>query len=212
MNSAVLNSFRNELVKIAGLMETLRLLSPEGQRSRRRVDYLFSDKAGTEKWKNLPRNAASKEFVRQVLSRKEADPKLKMHVRYLHELANGRTVAKVESQGGGGKTYEIRELPGNTYGCTCNDWRYVGTVTPGYECKHIRAHKEGKTKVGGLAEQSSEFFFRLSKKQQDEAKDREEYKRKRNSRPFSNLLTQEEEPRELSPSYQPEEPEFIIRM
>jgi len=38
-------------------------------------------------------------------------------------------------------------LSDGSLGCTCPDWRYVGTMKPKYKCKHILAYEAGKVKA-----------------------------------------------------------------
>ena len=41
---------------------------------------------------------------------------------------------------------EIREIP-EGLGCTCPDWRFNGSIKPGYKCKHVQAHQAGLVKA-----------------------------------------------------------------
>lgn len=177
-----------------------------GRRTRRRVEYHFSPKAGKEKWNKLLRSASSKEF-HKALEAYGADPKLILHVKSLHELRKGKTLQKIKSSRGKGKTYEVTDIGEGRLGCTCPDWRYRGTVRPGYECKHIREYK-GKAKMAGLGDQVGAFFDELSKiNEKGRAEHDKSYKR--SGRPFSSLLTQDEEP-EPYPKLETAEPEVIL--
>jgi hypothetical protein len=84
--------------------------------------------------------------VKALAQHKKADPKLIQHTQSMHALAKGKTVGKIQSSTLSGKTYEVRKIPAG-FACQCNDWRYKGSVTPGYECKHIRAYKAGKLRA-----------------------------------------------------------------
>lgn len=184
----------------------------EKRRAKRRADYLFSPKAGPDKWTSLPRNASSAEFVKRVQASPEADDKLKMHVQSLHDLSKGRTVTKVKSKTSPGKTYEVKKLPGGGMGCTCNDWRYKGSVNPGYECKHIRAAKSGLTKAAAFSTQTAAFFDEMRAIQRAKDIKVEKDRAKRNERVWSTMLTQEEEPTDYHPQNPAErEPEVLVR-
>jgi len=208
MDLAVLRAFRKELVKIAGTPDVMRA---EQAKARRRANYLFSERAGSGKWGTIPRNAASEAYVEAIENHGAADDKLKMHVRSLYNLSKARPVAKIESSGGKGKTYEVRELPNGGYGCTCNDWRFRGSVTPGYECKHIRAHKQGMIKAGNFSSATARVMDRMAEKLEQMAEEKERNAHKRTGRPFSTLLTQGEEPTDYHPlNPVPDEPEYIL--
>jgi hypothetical protein len=147
LEKTALLSLRDVLGKITDLFRS------EESKAKRRVDYHFSPKAGPEKWDKFLKNVRSKDFVKLIQDNPLADEQLKAHAASLHALSRSKTVGKVESAKLPGMKYEIRELPDGSLGCTCPDWRFVGSLKPGYECKHIRAFKEGKTKaasVGGL--------------------------------------------------------------
>lgn len=143
----------DELTKIALLgniwQSFLDIFRGERAKFKRRVDYFFSPKAGKDKWEKLEKNVRSQEFVDQVKDHKLSDDKLKLHVQSMHELSRGKPAGKIESSRLPGKTYEIRKISGGL-GCTCPDWRFKGTVNPGYECKHIKALKAGKKKSAML--------------------------------------------------------------
>jgi hypothetical protein len=152
VDDVTLAAFSDELEKIAGIKDWWRsfldLFKSKGQddKTQRRVDYHFSSKAGPDKWNKFIRNAQDPKFVEQIAKHDQADPKLIQHAKSMHDLMKGTTTGKIKSSRLPGRTYEIHKIPGGL-GCTCPDWRYKGSVTPGYECKHIKAHKAGKVKA-----------------------------------------------------------------
>lgn len=150
MDSVVLSAFSDELEKIAGLGDLwqrfLDLFRSEDSKIKRRVDYHFSPKASSDKWGKLIRNARNQKFVDALKRHDQADDKLVTHTQSMHDLSRGKPVGKIQSSTLPGRTYEIRKIPGGL-GCQCNDWRFKGSVTPGYECKHIRAYKAGKVRA-----------------------------------------------------------------
>src|SRR3989304_4098504 len=99
MDHACLTAFEDEMSKIAGFSDFLRkikeLFQPPEERTRRKVDYLFSPRAGDDKWAKLPNQARSQSFVDAVARSPLADDKLKMHVQSLHDLSHGKPVAKI---------------------------------------------------------------------------------------------------------------------
>lgn len=202
-------SFVNEMLKLAGASDGL---IDRHKKTHGRVDYLFSERAGKEKWHSLPTYATDPRYVSSMLDDDRADSKLKMHVRQLYNLAKGTPVGKVNSSKLEGKTYEVRDIGNDQYGCTCNDWRYVGTVTPGHKCKHIREYLSGKGKTASkITDRSANLFDRISdtisKKRQSKADDSE----RRTGRPYSALLTQGEEPTNYMPiNPPPDYPEYIF--
>jgi hypothetical protein len=151
MDPVSLSAFGNEMTKIAGFKEffqrILDFFSSPDDRAGRKADRFLSPEVGKEKWDYIPRYAGERGFVSRVLLNPTVDSKMKEHVKAMHRLSRAKTVAKVPSSKGFGKTYEIRELPGGRLGCQCNDWRFVGSVTPGYECRHIREFKAGKSRA-----------------------------------------------------------------
>jgi len=134
-------AFLDELSKIAAIMGI------EQSRSRRRLDYFFSPKTGRERWDKFDKFVQSPVFVDMLSRHPGADDKLLQYASMLHLLAKSKPVGKVESEQGSGKTYEIRNLPTGDLACTCNDWKFVGTKTPGYACKHILAYRAGRGRV-----------------------------------------------------------------
>jgi hypothetical protein len=150
VDDVTLIAFEDELCKIAGFKDlwerfTDLFRSQEGK-AERRVDYHFSPKAGTDKWSKFLRNVEDKRFVNKIQNHPDADEKLQLHTQSMFDLAKGKTVGKVQSSRLHGKSYEIRKVP-NGLACTCPDWRFKGSINPGYECKHIKAHRSGKTKA-----------------------------------------------------------------
>lgn len=119
---------------------------PAGAKDRRRAEYHFSSQAGPDRWDKFVRNVESPGFVGAIARHKKADPKLVTHAQSMHELVTGSTVGKVQSATRPGKSYEIKKVPGGL-GCTCPDWRFVSSVKPKHECKHIRAHRAGKARA-----------------------------------------------------------------
>lgn len=150
MDEVVLRAFGDELEKISGLRDLwqgfLDIFRSEDKKIQRRVDYHFSPKAGPEKWDKFAKNVRDQKFVNQVAKHEGADPKLKQHAQSMHDLSQGKTEGKVWSSRLPGRSYEIKKLP-EGLGCTCPDWRFKGSINPGYECKHIRAYKDGKVKA-----------------------------------------------------------------
>jgi hypothetical protein len=144
------HAFADELVKIAGFgdlwQKLVSLLRPE-DRAQKKVEYHFSPTVGDEKWGKFIRNVRDLRFVDQLAKHPDADNKLVMHAQSMHDLARAPTVNKIKSTHLPGRTYEIKKLPNNTLGCTCPDWRFKGSVNPGYECKHIKAHGGGRILV-----------------------------------------------------------------
>jgi hypothetical protein len=150
-----LTAFGDELSKIAGLKEWWRSFlglfrtkpkEPAKPKVDKLVDYHFSPKAGDDRWDKFVKNIRSPEFVAGITSHPLADEKLKQHAQSMHEMARGQTVGKIQSSRLPGRSYEIKDTPGGL-ACTCPDWRFKGSVNPGYECKHIKAHNAGKVKA-----------------------------------------------------------------
>ena len=151
MDPLCLSAFEDEMTKIAGFRELWRrfadFLRPQDERIKRRVGYFFSPKVGRERWDYMPRYAREQEFVDAVMMNPLADDKLKMHVQSLHDLSHAKPVGRITSSTEPGKAYEIRKLPDGSLGCLCDDWRYKGSVTSGYECKHIQAYRAGMSRA-----------------------------------------------------------------
>ena len=118
--------------------------SAEGRKQMQEAkEFVSSSNKG--KWDELPEKLKNPAFVRQVRASWGTDNKLKTHVKSLSDLNKSKSVTKIT--GSKGTEYTIKSLGNGAYGCTCKDWKYKGSVNPGYECKHIKAFKEGKTKV-----------------------------------------------------------------
>jgi hypothetical protein len=100
-----------------------------------------------DKWDKYLKHVGNPEFAKRVSSHPMADEKLKLHTESMHQLAKGGIVDKIQSSRLPGRTYEIRKISGGALACTCPDWRFKGSVNPGYECKHIQAHKQGKIRA-----------------------------------------------------------------
>jgi hypothetical protein len=145
MSSICLKAFEDEMAKIAGLRELWQrfteIFRPREERIQRRVDYFFSPNAGKDKWTKLVTQAHDSKFVEALVKNPMADEKLKLHVQSLHGLSRGKPVAKIRSATSPGKTYEIRQMPNGSLGCQCGDWKFKGSINPGYECRHIREYK-----------------------------------------------------------------------
>lgn len=99
------------------------------------IDSLHAEES-KEKWNSFADSAKDPDFVRAVKNDPRSDDKLKLHAERLSQLHNSPQVATIT--GTGGKAYTVTKLPNGDYGCTCNDWRYKGSVNPGYKCKHIK--------------------------------------------------------------------------
>lgn len=151
MDPVSLTAFEDEMSKIAGLRDLWRKLTdvfrPHHERVQLKVDYFFSPKAGTDRWGKLTNQVRDQKFVDAIVRHPLADEALKMHVQSMHDLSHGQPVGKINSSDMSGKTYEVRKLPDGTYGCQCGDWRYRGSVIPGYECKHVQAFRAGKRRA-----------------------------------------------------------------
>lgn len=135
--------------KVAGLREAWRSVGdffrrePAKQRNAA-ADFLASE--DPDRWQGFLAKVDNPEFVRQLGRVKDVDPKLVAHAQNLHAMKKAPVVHNIE--GASGKKYDIKKMPGGSLSCTCRDWHFRGTVNPGYECKHIKAYKEGKEKIG----------------------------------------------------------------
>jgi hypothetical protein len=143
-------AFSDELTKIAGLRDVwqnfLDLFRGPGDKAQRRVEYHFSPKAGTDRWRKFVRNVRDPSFIDQLAKHPDSDPKLLQHAKAMHELSRGTPVDKIQSARLPGRSYEIRGTA-SALACTCPDWRFKGSVNPGYECKHILAHRQGQVRA-----------------------------------------------------------------
>jgi hypothetical protein len=176
----MIESFLDELDKIAAAKWFTNLadavMGPPVEHQSRMVDYFFSTRAGPDKWDKFLKNIRSRGFLDQIRSHPLADDKLRLHAESMHDLSRGQTIQKMRSMTKPGLSYEVRKIAPGTFGCTCPDWRYVGSVRPGYECKHIRAFKSGLSKVGS-ALRLLPFITRVAVT--EKAKDLEAQKRRR---------------------------------
>lgn len=145
-----LTAFGDELCKIAGFGDLwgrfTDLFRSQDAKVDRRVDYHFSPKAGSDKWGKFVRNVEDPDFVNRITKHPDADAKLIQHAKSMHDLSQGKTVGKIQSSRLPGRSYEIKEVPGGL-ACTCPDWRFKGSIDPGYECKHIQAHQVGRLRA-----------------------------------------------------------------
>lgn len=189
------------------------MFRPEQKRERLRAEGFLSS-TDSARWEQLPTLVQNPEFVRQLAKADGSDKKLVQHAKSMYGLQHGTTVQNVE--GTSGKVYDVRRLPDGTLGCTCSDWRYRGSVNPGYECKHIQAYKQGKTKVGmnsQFGQQMASFFDELYRINEAQRAERVKHMDPQDTeRPYSSLLTQDDEPSDYvpTPAQSIEEPEVII--
>ena len=79
-------SFADELVKIAAV--------PRERKVERRVDYLFSAKAGPDRWNKFIKHIRSPDYAEKVVDR-TTDPKLVRHAQSMHGLSRGKTLGKI---------------------------------------------------------------------------------------------------------------------
>jgi hypothetical protein len=216
-----LQKFGDELEKIAvlgQLWDQLRDIFDTKKRKAKKDVVQHLKSKDPRKWDTFVANAAnSPEFINQLRRNDSVPAKDALHAVSMASLAKGPTVGDVESQSVPGNKYQIRKIPGRKLACTCGDWRYKGSVNPGYECKHIKAHKQGLNKVAGFNEMTQAFFDELQKIRSDQHMDAEEGRRDQygdndSAAPFSNILTQDEEPTTYNPrpAQHIDEPEVIL--
>ena len=105
------------------------------------IDSLHKEESKS-KWDNFADRTKDPSFVKAVKNDPRSNDKLKMHAESLNKLYNGKVVGSV--RGSKNRTYNIINLGNGRYGCTCGDWKYKGSVNPGYECKHITTYKRNK--------------------------------------------------------------------
>jgi len=159
VDQVTLTAFQDELAKTAGLgdlWDKVLNLFPLGRLAKKKKDpktkadllaeYHFSPKAGDDRWDKFAKNVRDPKYLASLTKHPMADEKLVQHAKAMHDMARGATVGKVQSSRLPGRSYEIKEIPSGL-ACTCPDWRFKGSVTPGYECKHIRAHTAGKARA-----------------------------------------------------------------
>lgn len=148
MNNISLNSFSDELTKVAGLKGFLDkikdLWRPASKLTVRQVERHFESGSPT-KWNAFVSNVRNQGFLQQLAEHPLTDTTLLTHAQSMHNLLNGEVVDTVT--GSSGEKYQIIRMLGGDIGCSCNDWRFKGSVVPGYECKHIRAYNAGKDRV-----------------------------------------------------------------
>ena len=101
------------------------------------LDKLYK-KQTKDKWDAFVESAKDPSFVKAVKNDPRSDDKLVMHTSRMNMMHNGKEVATYNGSKGG--TYSVRRLSDGTYGCTCNHWRYVSSVTPRNQCKHIKKY------------------------------------------------------------------------
>lgn len=101
------------------------------------IDSLYQSES-KEKWDTFSNKAKDDSFVKAVKNDPRSDDKLKMHAERLNMLHNGKPLAQIS--GSKGNTYTVTKLADGTYACTCNDWKYKGSVDPSYKCKHIKEY------------------------------------------------------------------------
>jgi hypothetical protein len=200
------SAFADELIKLS--------VVAGGRKVERRVDYLFSPKAGPDKWDKFLKHVRSPEYAERVVDRAGDDPKMVRHTQAMHGLSRGKVLGKVQSARLPGRSYEVRKMADGRLGCTCPDWRFVGSVDPGHDCKHIKAFRAGKSKVAmSFSEQTSAFFDELENIINEQKKSNQGEVNPQTERPYSSLLTQDEEPtdQQQQPPAQETEPEVITR-
>ena len=148
MDEHTKEAFFDELTKVAGPFDWFKgLFKPGPEKQNDRLVKRHFKAKDADRWDRFGKYTASKDFVEALNRSDRADKKLVMHAQSLHDLKHGTPAGRID--GGSGSRYEIKELPGGRLGCTCNDWKYVGSVTPGHECKHIKAFKTSRqTAVG----------------------------------------------------------------
>ena len=151
MDSVTLIAFQDELTKIAGIRDFwqnfLDIFRTKDEKVQRKVNYQFSPKAGPDKWDKLVHNVRDQKFVDALAEHPDADETLVQHAQGMHDLSRGKPVGKILSSRLPGRSYEIKKMGNGRLGCTCPDWRFKGSINPGYECKHIQAYKQGKVKA-----------------------------------------------------------------
>lgn len=151
MNPQSLIAFSDELEKIAGWKSLWQrfvdVFRTEDDKTQRRVNLHFDPKTVDTKWDKFLVRVGDPSYYKRFVRHPAVDEKLKLHAESMHNLQRANTLGKIQSSRLPGRSYEIRELPDGTLGCTCPDWRFKGSVNPGYECKHIKAFKRGIPRV-----------------------------------------------------------------
>ena len=111
------------------------------KKHQKQIDSLFEEES-KQKWDAFADKTKDTSFVKAVKNDPRSSDKLKLHTDSMHKLHTGKPVATIK--GKSGKSYSIINLGTGTLGCTCGDWRYKGSVSPGYQCKHIKTHLRNK--------------------------------------------------------------------
>ena len=150
MVDEALIGFVDELQKISSVggraVATAMSRGAKAERLQRQVAYFFSSKAGPDKWDKFMKLIDDSQFANMLSNSPLADQKTVEHVIGMHQLSKGETVGKIFSSNLNGQSYEIRKTP-KGLACTCPDWRFNGSINPGYECKHIKAYKAGEVRA-----------------------------------------------------------------
>ena len=203
---------RGGLLKIAGIKLRRSEGPPYSRFSAKREAKRFVASDSPTKWDSFHANVESPQFVKAIQRDKILPEKLKLHAYAMHHLTVGETVANVE--GSSGKPYDIRALPGGSLGCTCRDWKFRGSVDPGYKCKHLRAHEAGKDKVSmDFADSIAAWASESDRIAQSKRRSADEQGQEDSGGvPSSSVLSQDEDLSYRSPRPAPsiDEPELIV--
>lgn len=174
----------------SALWDRLRdIVYPKARKAKKDVQEHFSSE-DPKKWDQFVAKSPDSEFLRQLEKNKQTDPKLLLHARQMGNLKTGPTLGTVISSSGPG-SYEIKSLPNGMVGCTCNDWRFKGSVTPGYKCKHIKAYEQGLSKAASFNASTLGFFDELRKIREairEDAYEEQKASMSNTAQPYSNLL------------------------
>jgi len=214
MDDAVLRAVLVELSKEAGIAElwnNLREVLPSVRQAKADVHAHFKSE-DPDRWDKLIDQASkSPEIIRQLKRHPNADPKLVQHTLTMADLRKAKPLGKVHSTHDSGSEYEVRKLPGGRLGCTCRDWRFRGSTNADYKCKHIKAYEAGHTKSASFLSSTMSFFDELARINEERRHALDDHYDS-HDRPFSNLLTQDEEPTDYNPrpAAPIDEPEIII--
>ena len=107
------------------------------KKNQKDIDSLFEQES-KDKWDSFADKTKDKDFVKAVANDPRSDDKLKMHAARMNEMHSSKPLATIK--GSKGKSYTVSKLGTGDFACTCGDWRYKGSVNPGYKCKHIREY------------------------------------------------------------------------
>lgn len=103
-------------------------------------------------WKEFERSLRSPAFRAQALQDTD-DPKLKQYIKNVGGVKSSKDLhAYVQSSTNPKKDYQVKQLPGGRYGCTCKDWQYNHS-TKKTDCKHVKRYKQylqGKVKESSM--------------------------------------------------------------